>query len=427
MEKKELYSQYKAILEEELLTAFGCTEPIAIAYAAAVAKGYLEGFPDHVEVDASGNIIKNVKSVVVPNSGGLRGIEASALLGIVCGDPAKKLQVIDHATDEDRQKVRQLLEQNFCTVRQCSTKASLKIILQLTKGTDTVTVTILHVHTNIAKIEKNGEILYEGKNTEENHTETLIDRSILNLNDILSFAEEVDLAEVEPVLATQINRNMAIAREGIEHSWGMQVGKTLYEISDGDVFSKCRAMAAAGSDARMSGCSMPVVINSGSGNQGLTASVPIIVYTQEHKIPHEKLLRALIISNLVAIKIKSSMSRLSAFCGAVSAACGSGVAITYLAGGNFQQMSDTAVNILGNVSGIVCDGAKPSCAAKIASSLDAAFLGHRLAMQGLAFHGGDGIIKDTINQTIQAVSRMETEGMKQTDTVILDIMTGVAK
>lgn len=422
MEKKKLYDQYIQILNEELITAFGCTEPIAIAYAAAVAKEYLDAFPDSVEIDASGNILKNVKSVVVPNSGGLHGIEASALMGIVCGDPEKKLQVIDHATDEDREKVRKLLDQRFCIVQRCPTKASLKIILTLKSGEDYVSVTILHIHTNITKIEKNGEILFEGKNVDENYTEPLTDRSVLNLDDIISFAKEVDIERVKPLLENQIVKNMMIAKIGIENSWGAQVGKTLYQDQH-DVFSKARAMAAAGSDARMSGCSMPVVINSGSGNQGITVSVPVIVYAQEMGIPYEKMLRALIISNLFAIRIKSGMGRLSAFCGAVSASCGSGVAITYMAGGDYNQMSDTAINLLGNVSGIVCDGAKPSCAAKIASSLDAAFLAHRLAMKGLAFHGGDGIIKDTINHTIQAVSRMESEGMKQTDTVILDIMS----
>lgn len=424
MEKAKLYDLYTQILNEELITAFGCTEPIAIAYAAAVAKEYLDAFPNSVEIDASGNILKNVKSVVVPNSGGLHGIEASALMGIVCGVSKKKLQVIDHATDEDRKKVRELLDKKLCIVRHCSTKASLKIILTLKNGEDYVSVTILHIHTNITKIEKNGEILFEVKNIDKNYTEPLTDRSVLDLAHIIPFAEQVDIEKLKPLLENQIDKNMAIAKEGIKNSWGVQVGKTLYQ-DQCDVFSKARAMAAAGSDARMSGCSMPVVINSGSGNQGITVSVPVVVYAQEMGVPYEKMLRALAISNLVAIRIKSGMGRLSAFCGAVSAACGSGVAITYMAGGTYKQMTDTAINLLGNVSGIVCDGAKPSCAAKIASSLDAAFLAHHLAMNGLAFHDGEGLIKDTIYNTIQAITRMESEGMKQTDAVILDIMSSI--
>lgn len=421
MEKQKLYDTYLTILNEELITAFGCTEPIAIAYAAAVAREYLGTFPDRMNVNASGNIVKNVKSVVVPNSGGLHGIEASALMGVVCGDSSKKLEVIEKATDEDRAKVRELCNQSFCSVNVCNTKASLKVELTVYKGEEYVTVTILHVHTNITKIEKNGEVLYSQECNESNFNESLTDRSVLNLEDIMSFAEEIELSRVDKLIEHQVELNLAIANEGINNNWGARVGQMLLLGSD-DIFTKARAMAAAGSDARMSGCSMPVVVNSGSGNQGITVSVPVAVYAQEKGLPREKLIRALLISNLVAVMIKSSMSRLSAFCGAVSASCGTGAALTYLAGGDLRQISDTIINVLGNVSGIICDGAKSSCAAKIAASLDAAILGHKLAMKHLAFHGGDGIIKDTINNTIKAVSRLEGEGMKQTDTVVLDIM-----
>ncbi len=422
MEKQELFDTYLSILNEELVVAFGCTEPIAIAYAAAVAREYLGEFPERMNVNASGNIIKNVKSVVVPNSGGLHGIEMSALMGVVCGDPSKKLEVIKEATDEDRAKVRELYNKKFCSVHVCNTKASLKVELTVYKGDHYVSITILHVHTNITKIEKNGEILFESKCSESNFNESLTDHSVLALPDIVRFANEVELSRVSELIERQIDLNLAIANEGIAHNWGARVGKTI-SLDATDLFTKAKAMAAAGSDARMGGCSVPVVVNSGSGNQGITASVPVIVYAQEKQIPKERLIRGLLISNLVAVMIKSSMSRLSAFCGAVSASCGTAAAFTYLAGGSLQQIADAVINLLGNVSGIICDGAKSSCAAKIAASLDAAILGHKLAMQGLAFHGGDGIIKDTINQTLRAVSRLEGEGMKQTDAVVLDIMT----
>ena len=419
--KNKIKDAYISILREELDAALGCTEPIAIAYAAAIARRYLGEFPDRAEVNASSNIVKNVKSVVVPNSGGLRGIEASALMGIVCGDSSKKLEVIAKATDEDRAKVKKLCEDKFCSVDICKTKASLKLELTVYKDENYVTVTILHLHTNITKIEKNGKILYESKCSEVNFNEALTDRSTLNLKDIVKFANSVEISEIKDLIERQIEMNMAIANEGLANNWGVRVGKTL--MFDGaDAFTKGKALAAAGSDARMSGCSLPVVVNSGSGNQGITVSVPVIVYAKENQISKECLIRALAISNLTAVMIKASMSRLSAFCGAVSAACGAGAALTYLSDGDLSQISDTIINILGNVSGIICDGAKPSCAAKIASSLDAAILAHKLAMQNLTFHGGDGIIKATIDRTVKAVSRLEGEGMKQTDAVVLDIM-----
>lgn len=419
---QKLIDNIDRILKEELITAFGCTEPIAIAYACAVSKEHLGAFPDKMTVYASKNIIKNVKSVVVPNSGGLKGIGASALMGLVAGDPTKKLDVIQNVTDDQKNKVKELLGKGFCSVFPCKSKSSLKIVIKLEKGDEYVRLTILHVHTNITKIEKNGKIIYSHKTAKLNKS-TSTDRACLELENILEYIKRDDISEDILNLADkQAKLNMEIAKEGLKNDYGMKIGKTLFEMYD-DIFSRARATAAAGSDARMSGCKKPVVINSGSGNQGITASVPVIYFAQKKKINGQKLKRALILSNLVSIMIKSKMSRLSAFCGAVSASCGAGAALTYLEGGSEKMISDTIINVLGNVSGIVCDGAKPSCAAKIASSLDAAFFAHTLALKGLAFHGGDGIIKDTINDTINAVCRMEGKGMKRTDTVIVDIMT----
>ena len=416
-----LYSQFLSILREELAPALGCTEPIAIAYAAAVAARQAGGGIRSIRVDCSGNIIKNVKSVIVPNSGGMRGIEAAALLGALGGDPDKKLEVLETIRPEHIAKARQLLDQGICQVSLMEGRTGLYLRLTLTSDTHTVSVTLCDSHTNIIKVTLDGETQFKAGYTGSEET----DRSDLSLDAILDFASTASVDDLRPILEPQWKCNLAIANEGLQGEYGAQVGKTLLACSHPeDLFARLRAAAAAGSDARMNGCTMPVVINSGSGNQGITVSVPVILYGQAKGLPEEQIYRALALANLTAIYQKAGIGRLSAYCGAVSAACGAAAAITWLAGGGLTEIEHTVVNGLANVSGIVCDGAKASCAAKIAASLEGALLGHRLAMAGHCFLPGDGIVQDSADQTVVTVGRLGREGMKETDIEILNIMLG---
>ena len=419
-------NQFIAILQEELVPALGCTEPIAIAYAGAHARALLGKIPDRVCIKSSGNIIKNVKSVTVPNSGNMKGIPAAAAIGIIGGNPDKGLEVLADITKADITRTKEFLEQVPCKVSLLDTVASLHFIVEVFGGADSASVEIIHQHTNIVRTTKNGKEVMSVPFDPASANAALTDRSGLSVKKILAFADTIDLNRVRPILERQIEYNTRIAQEGLEHRYGINAGANLLKAAEAEravtVKIRAQAAAAAGSDARMSGCTLPVVTNSGSGNQGLTASLPVIVFAEEKKLPHDRLLRGLLVSNLIAIHQKTRIGRLSAYCGAVSAACGSGAAVTYLSGGSYEQVCETITNTLAVVSGIVCDGAKPSCASKIASSVDAALNAHYLAMQNRVFQAGEGIVKGDIEKTIAGVGSVAADGMRETDKVILRIM-----
>ena len=419
-------SQFIAILQEELVPALGCTEPIAIAYAGAHARALLGKIPDRVCIKSSGNIIKNVKSVTVPNSGNMKGIPAAAAIGIIGGNPDKGLEVLADITEADIIRTKEFLEQVPCKVSLLDTVASLHFIVEVFGGADSASVEIIHQHTNIVRTTKNGKEVMSVPFDPASANAALTDRSGLSVKKILAFADTIDLNHVRPILERQIEYNTRIAQEGLAHRYGINAGANLLKAAEAEqavtVKIRAQAAAAAGSDARMSGCTLPVVTNSGSGNQGLTASLPVIVFAEEKKLPHDRLLRGLLVSNLIAIHQKTRIGRLSAYCGAVSAACGSGAAVTYLSGGSYEQVCETITNTLAVVSGIVCDGAKPSCASKIASSVDAALNAHYLAMQNRVFQAGEGIVKGDIEKTIAGVGSVAADGMRETDKVILRIM-----
>ena len=421
---QKVYDSYIKILNKELIPALGCTEPIAIAYAAAKAREVLGKFPEQVVSTCSGNIVKNVKGVVVPATGGLRGIEAATLIGAVGGDPARELEVLTSVTDEDRAKVRELLEKKICHVKLSENKAKLHIIVEMTAGTDSALVEIMHTHTNIIRIEKNGQVLMQEKAGDEEDDDDENIYQLLNLDDIVTFANEVKLEDVADLLKRQVEYNSKIAEVGLTETYGANVGKTLVENYGTSFEVMARALPAAGSDARMGGCELPVVINSGSGNQGMTVSLPVIEYAKELQSPPERLYRALTLSNLTAIYQKEGIGRLSAYCGAVSAGASAGAGIAYLLGGGRAEAAHTIVNALAITSGIICDGAKPSCAGKIAAAVDAGILGYYMYVHGQEFHGGDGIISKGIESTLRNVTRLGKEGMKETDEEIIRIMTG---
>ena len=422
MEQK-IYDNYINILKEELVPALGCTEPIAIAYAGAKAREILGTFPQKVIVKCSGNIIKNVKGVTVPNSGDLKGIDTAALLGIIGGNADMQLEVLESVTDEDRVKLRELLKAKICSCDLVENTDNLYIDITVVANEHKAQVIVSDYHTNIIRIVKDDEVLYDKVNKIDNQADKIeADRNLLNVKDIIEFADTVNLEDVQDILSRQINCNMAIAREGIKNNFGANVGLNLLALYGDCLPVRARAMAAAGSDARMSGCSLPVVINSGSGNQGMTVTIPLVVYADEYKISQEKLYRALLVSNLLAIHQKKYIGKLSAFCGAVSAGYACGAAITYMLGGNFNQIANTIINTLANTSGIICDGAKPSCAAKISSALDAALLAHTMSMHDDVFQADEGIIKDDLEKTIRAVGYIGREGMKSTDIEVLNIM-----
>ena len=424
---KRIYENYVRILENELVPALGCTEPIALAYAAAKAVKTLESFPDHLTVLCSGNIIKNVKGVKVPNSGGMKGVEAAAVLGAVGGDPDQALEVLETVGAEDLEKTKRLLAEGFCDCALKEGVANLYIEARAVKGSGEAVVVIEGEHTNIVRIEKDGELLYEKEPEAVQDEADKPDKALLNLEDIITFAEEADLDDVRKVLERQVRYNTRIAEEGLKNPWGAQVGRVIAEEFGDDVKWRAVAKAAAGSDARMSGCSLPVIINSGSGNQGMTCSLPVIEYGRELGKSEDEILRALCVSNLVALNQKKYIGSLSAYCGAVCAAAGAGAGITYLCGGTMEQIENTVVNTIADAGGIVCDGAKPSCAAKIATSLQAAVLSHKMAMRGLTFSRGEGLVMDCPEDTIKAVGYVGRAGMKQTDVEILNLMIGRTK
>lgn len=425
---KEIYSAYIEILKSELVPALGCTEPGAIAYAAAKAASTLGKFPEHIDIKCSGNIVKNVKGVIVPNSGGLRGIEAATILGAIVGENCadNKLEVLNQVTEEDIEKTKRLLQKNYCKCLLQEGESNLYIDVVVTSKEHSAQVIVKDSHTNIILIKKDSEVIFE-KDLMENSTILEEKKKLLNVKNIIDFADTVNIQDVKDLLDYQIFVNTAIAEEGLINEYGASVGKTLLESYGNDIKVRAKAKAAAGSDARMGGSSMPVVINSGSGNQGITVTVPVVEYAKELGVSKEKMYRALLISNLISIHIKKYIGKLSAFCGAVSAACGSGAAITYLHGGSFEDISSTIINTVGNVGGIVCDGAKASCAAKIASALDAAIMAHNMTAQKRKFQSGEGIISDDIEKTIKNIGHIGREGMRETDTEILHLMIEYGK
>ena len=418
---QRIYAAYLDILKEELVEAMGCTEPIAVAYAGALARQTLGRMPERVELTVSGNIIKNVKSVIVPNTGGLKGIEAAAAAGITVGEADRVLEVLASVSNEDKPKIKEFMASVPMIVRPSTEDVIFDIDVTLHAGSEFSRLRIKDYHTNVVLIQKNGETLFEAPEIEIS-SQGLTDRGLLTIKDIVDFADTVELDDVREVLSRQIEYNTAIANEGIRGNWGARVGRVLLDVYGYDVKIRAKAMAAAGSDARMSGCEMPVIIVSGSGNQGMAASLPVIVYAREYDVGEDKLLRALCVSNLVTIHQKTWIGRLSAFCGAVNAGCGAGAGIAYLLGGGYEVVAHTLVNALAIVSGIVCDGAKPSCAAKIATAVDAGLLGYQMYVRGMEFQGGDGIISKGVENTIANIGRLGKDGMRETDREILKIM-----
>ena len=424
MKKEDVkYGAYVQILKEELVPAMGCTEPIALAYAAAKAREILGSIPDKVVIEASGSIIKNVKSVIVPNTNHLKGIPAAATAGIIAGRAEKELEVIAQVTESEIEQMKQFLQTADIKVVHADNGITFDIIVSVYKGSSYAKVRIANYHTNIVLMEKDGEVLYEIA-VEGEKEEGLTDRNLLNMKDIWDFAMTVDVKDIKETLDRQIAYNTAISEEGLRGDYGANIGSVLLDTYGDDIRTRAKAKAAAGSDARMNGCELPVIINSGSGNQGMTSSIPVIEYAKEFDADEDTLYRALALSNLVTIHQKTGIGRLSAYCGAVSAGAGAGAGIAYLCGGGYEEVIHTVVNALAIVSGIVCDGAKASCAAKIASAVDAGILGYNMYKRGQQFYGGDGIVTRGVEETIQNVGRLGKQGMKETNEEIIKIMVG---
>ena len=411
------------ILKEELVPAMGCTEPIAIAYASSIARSLLSSLPTSVTVYASPNIIKNVKSVVVPHTGGERGIEAAASIGIVAGREDLELEVLSKVGEKDIERSKELRRDAKFTILPSESGYIFHIRVELKNNSESSAVEIAGNHRNVILKERNGEVLFR-KEYKENVESKKTDRSVLSIKSISEYADSVDIESIRETLERQIEYNTAIANEGLHGTWGANIGSILLKSYGESVQNKAKAYAAAGSDARMNGSEKPVVINSGSGNQGLTASLPVIVYAKDLNVSHNTLLRALAVSNLVTIHLKSGIGSLSAYCGATSAGAGAGAGVCYLFGGRENEISHTVVNALAIESGMICDGAKASCAAKIASAVEAGLLGMEMQKYGSEFYGGDGIVKKGVENTINNVSRIAREGMRETDKTIIEIMTG---
>lgn len=420
---RQKYQDYINVLKEELIPAMGCTEPIAIAYAGAIAREHLGCLPERVEIEVSGNIIKNVKSVIVPNTGGLRGIEVAAAAGIVAGDAAKELKVISEVSTEAVAVIHKFLESTPITVNFSDSKKIFDIMITVYGNGHSAYVRICEFHTNIVEIREDDKYVLQ-KDIAVEDSLGFTDRGFMNVQEIIEFADTARIEDVKDILDLQIECNVNISEEGLAGDYGANIGKVLLKTyGTDDVKIRAKAKAAAGSDARMNGCEMPVVINSGSGNQGITASIPVIEYAKELGVSDEKRYRALLVSNLITIHLKSGIGRLSAYCGAVSAGCASGAGIAYLYGGGVDEVSHTIVNSLAITSGIICDGAKALCAAKIATAIDAGILGYNMYKEGQQFYGGDGIVSKGVENTIKNVGQLAKEGMATTDQEILKIMT----
>ena len=416
---------YKAILEEELVLAMGCTEPIAIAYAAAILKDALGSDPDFIDAGFSGNIIKNVKSVIVPATGGKHGIETAIAAGLVSARPDLKLEVLTVLNEDGIRRIDDILSNIPINIEEISSSCTFELLLRGAKADTTASVRIVGAHTGVTEVllnEKNITDKYSTKSSSANPSSST-DRSLLSVEKIVEFATEVDLDDLRPILKRQIDLNMTIAEEGLTGDWGASIGKLILSFGD-DVSRVARAYAAAGSDARMSGCEKPVCIISGSGNQGITASVPVVIYAKKLGFSEDALLRALIVSDLITVHQKTGIGTLSAYCGAISAGVGAGAGICYLCGGDFYLVAHTLVNAVAILSGTICDGAKPSCAAKIAMAVEAGIMGYEMAKAGKQFYGGDGIVTKGVENTIRNVGRLAKDGMNETDKEIIRIMLG---
>lgn len=414
-----LYSIYVQILKEELVMAMGCTEPIAISYACAKATQVLDHLPDRIVVKASGSIIKNVKSVIVPHTNGLKGIEVAAAAGALYGDAGAKLEVLSSATREQIEELPEYVQNTNITVQHIEQGHVFDLEIHVYYEQEHASVRIVDTHTNIVQIEKNWQVIFEDKTTS---LELKADHSALIMKQIWDFSQTVDIDDVKEILDRQITCNMAIANEGIHNSYGANIGHVILNMDSDCVKTRAKAYAAAGSDARMNGCELPVVINSGSGNQGITCCVPVVVYAKELDCTQEQLYRALVLSNLTAIYIKTGIGTLSAFCGAVSAGAAAGAGIAYLHNGTYKEIQHTIVNALAILSGTICDGAKASCAAKIASSIDAGIMGYYMYKNKQQFYAGDGIIAHSVDETIQNIGTLGSQGMLQTNDKIIEMM-----
>ncbi len=408
------------ILEEELIPAMGCTEPIALAFAAAKAKEILGEVPEKIIAKCSGNMIKNVRCVNIPNSGGMTGIEAACVLGALCGDVSREMEVLEAVTPEGLSESIKFIENGNCVVEYLESPIPLYFIIRLEAGENSAEAEVRHSHTNITRLSKNGETVFGKEDVGE--MVAFSERGKLSVENIFEFANEIELSKIEKFAKRQIECNMAIAEKGMEGGFGIGIGKEMLAMNPNSVYTKMKAFAAAGSEARMCGCNMPVIITSGSGNQGIASSVPVIVYARENGISEEKMFRALVFSSLLTVFQKEYIGKLSAFCGAVSASCAAGAAITYIGGGTVKQIRDTIDNTLADIPGIICDGAKSSCAVKIASALDASLFAHVLAMKGKVYKANTGIIQSDAGKTIRSVGHIGKVGMKQTDSEIVKMM-----
>ena len=416
-----LYNSYVEILRKELIPAMGCTEPISLAYAASLAKKYFVGEVEKVDLIVSTNIIKNVKSVVVPNTGGLKGIFAAISCGILFGNPDKILEVISEVSEDKKHQISEFLNSKRFSLKESDLNLAFDIYVTLSNQEHSSSVRIVGEHTNVCLIKQDDKIILE-KEFKNYKKEVAIDRSILNVKSIIEFADIVNLDDVKDTLNRQIECNMKIAEEGLKNNYGARIGQILLNSGDNSILNKAKAYAASASDARMSGCELPVVINSGSGNQGITNSVPVIVYAKELGLSHEQLLRALVVSNLITAHLKTGIGSLSAYCGVVCAGVGAASGVSYLYGGKYHEISHTIVNALAIDSGMICDGAKPSCAAKIASAIDSGILGMQMQMNGTEFCDGDGIVSKGVENTIKNIGELASRGMRATDEKIIDIM-----
>lgn len=420
---KTIYKACLEVMRAELVRALGCTEPGAVAFAAGQAASLLGEFPDHLDVWCSGNIVKNVKGVIVPNSGGMRGIDAAAVLGALCARADKELEILTAVTPADIEKAKQLLPTDYCKCMLEEGEGNLYIRVVATKGKDSSEVILRDGHTNITYMRQGDKVLVDKSTSEEKDPITEY-KKLLSIKNIIDFANNVEIADVKDMLDVAIKENCAIAEEGLKNDYGASVGKTILESYGDDVRTRARAKAAAGSDARMAGSSMPVVINSGSGNQGITVTVPVVEFAKELNLTDEERYRALCVSNLVGVAIKRHIGKLSAFCGAISASTAVGAAITYMRGGSYEEICYTITNTLANVGGVVCDGAKASCAAKIAAGLEAAMLADRMAAKKRHFEAGEGLVEEDIEKTIANIGAMGRVGMASTDVEILHLMLG---
>ena len=416
------YKTYVEIMRRELVPAMGCTEPIAVAFCAARAREELGRMPSKVVIQASGNIVKNVKSVIVPHANGMRGLEAAAAVGILYGDSSRCLEVISSVTREQENSLACEMKKMDISVSALESEHILDLVLTVAEGDDSVSVHVEDEHTNIVEIIKNGRCEYVKTPCKDSNDESEPDHSLLSVADIFDFANTVDVADIDDIITRQIEYNTAISREGMTNNYGARIGKLL-EKRDGAIRTKACAAAAAGSDARMSGCDMPVIICSGSGNQGMTASLPVITYAKYYEKSREELYRALVLSNLVTLHLKSGIGRLSAYCGAVSAGAGAGAGIAYLLTKDLSAINHTIVNALAISSGIICDGAKASCAAKIAMAVDAGIMGYEMYCEGCEFFGGEGLVSKGVENTIRNIYALGHDGMKETDKKIIEIMT----